>query len=153
MGNFQKKIQLQSESRKAAALRCGLLLVAVAAFYVLLYLHGITCPIKWFTGISCAGCGMTRAWISVLQGKISRAFYFHPLFWILPAAAAVWLAHVGRLIPDKVWKWLSRITLAIFLTVYVVRMFSGSEIVVFEPWQSVPVRLVREIINTICIPS
>ena len=34
--------------------------------------------------IPCPGCGMTRAWISFLNGKINDAFYYHPLFWSVP---------------------------------------------------------------------
>lgn len=40
-------------------------IVSAIAVVVLLYLvlegFGITCPIKFLTGISCAGCGMSRA--------------------------------------------------------------------------------------------
>ena len=45
--------------------------LAVALFYGALQLAGITCPIKYITGISCPGCGMTRAWLSlILRGDI-----------------------------------------------------------------------------------
>lgn len=56
-------------------------IVSAIAVVVLLYLilegFGITCPIKFLTGISCAGCGMSRAWIAVFYLYFARAFYFH----------------------------------------------------------------------------
>lgn len=56
-------------------------IVSAIAVVVLLYLvlegFGITCPIKFLTGISCAGCGMSRAWIAVFHLDLARAFYFH----------------------------------------------------------------------------
>lgn len=64
-------------------------IVSAIAVVVLLYLilegFGITCPIKFLTGISCAGCGMSRAWIAVFYLDFARAFYFH---W-LPVAYTV----------------------------------------------------------------
>lgn len=53
---------------------------AVVVLYVVLENLGITCPIKFFTGISCAGCGMSRAWLSVLRLDMAGAFRYHPLF-------------------------------------------------------------------------
>ena len=57
-------------------------IISAIAVVVLLYLVlegvGITCPIKFLTGISCAGCGMSRAWIAVFHLDFARAFYFHP---------------------------------------------------------------------------
>lgn len=40
---------------------------AVVVLYVILESFGVTCPIKYITGISCAGCGMSRAWIALLH--------------------------------------------------------------------------------------
>lgn len=53
---------------------------AVVVLYVILESFGVTCPIKYITGISCAGCGMSRAWISLLHFNIHDAFMYHPLF-------------------------------------------------------------------------
>ena len=33
----------------------------VVVLYVIIESFGVTCPIKYITGISCAGCGMSRA--------------------------------------------------------------------------------------------
>lgn len=68
---------------------------------VLMQLTGVTCPIQWLTGISCPGCGMTRACLSLLLGirfaggpnaaagfggHIYTAWYYHPLVFVVPPA-------------------------------------------------------------------
>ena len=40
---------------------------------------GISCPIKWLTGIPCPMCGMTRSLTALLQGDIGRSMSFHSL--------------------------------------------------------------------------
>ena len=50
----------------------------------MLYATGIGCPIKFLTGVSCPGCGLTRAWFEALQGNLLRAVAYHPLFWTVP---------------------------------------------------------------------
>ena len=62
----------------------GLSLVALT-----LYATGIGCPIKWLTGVSCPGCGMTRAWLCALRLDAYLAVAYHPLFWMLPLALAL----------------------------------------------------------------
>lgn len=60
----------------------GLGVFAVVA--VLLQVTSIGCPIKLFSGLSCPGCGLTRAWESALTLNIADAIRFHPLFWVVP---------------------------------------------------------------------
>ena len=55
---------------------------AVVVLYVILESFGVTCPIKYITGISCAGCGMSRAWISLLHFNIHEAFMYLSLIHI-----------------------------------------------------------------------
>ena len=60
-------------------------IVSAIAVVVLLYLvlegFGITCPIKFLTGISCAGCGMSRAWIAVFIWILHGHFTFTDYLW------------------------------------------------------------------------
>ena len=65
--------------------------VAVGA--LALYVAGIGCPIKFATGISCPGCGLTRAWLEALQLHFDRAVAYHPLFWLVPVAFIVGAVH------------------------------------------------------------
>ncbi|OIP41063.1 MAG: hypothetical protein AUK47_07060 [Deltaproteobacteria bacterium CG2_30_63_29] len=38
----------------------------------------ILCPFRAITGIECAGCGMTRAWVALAKGEVSLAVAFNP---------------------------------------------------------------------------
>lgn len=51
-----------------------------AAFVVFDY----KCPFLRLTGFPCPGCGMTRAYKSLLAGDLSAAFAYHPLFALAP---------------------------------------------------------------------
>lgn len=108
----------------------------------------ITCPIKFMTGISCAGCGMSRAWLSVLKGDIHKAFYYHPLFWTIPFILIVYLFR--HRIPEKVLHILEVIIIVMFIGTWLYRFtIPNQDIVVFEPWNSFPVRVIRYIVKFI----
>lgn len=99
-----------------------------------LYLRVIGCPIRFLTGVSCAGCGMTRAWMSVLRLDFAAAYRYHPLF-PLPAAAVALYALRGRLRPAFLKGCLYAGAL-LFLAVYLWRMLYGDgSVVAFEPQQ------------------
>ncbi len=129
-----------SERTKAAT---GIILL-----YAALESLGITCPIKFLTGVSCAGCGMSRAWFAVFRGDFAAAFSFHPLFW-LPCAAAV-LYTVRRRIPVHIYKsgWIGVVALA--LTVYLVRLVNPADtIVVFHPADGAAASMIQTMMNAI----
>lgn len=109
---------------------------AVVVLYVVLENLGITCPIKFFTGISCAGCGMSRAWLSVLRLDMAGAFRYHPLFFLPPVALVVILLKSKMNI--KIYKIFMFTIVTAFVIVYVYRMIWGdSDIVVFRPKDSI----------------
>lgn len=121
-------------------------LAGIALFYVLIEAMGITCPILFLTGISCAGCGMSRAWISLLCGDLAGAFAFHPLFW-LPVPAAALLIFRQRM-PVRVFRWGIGIICALFLVVYLVRLFAMNDpVVVFQPSRGLAGRLISCVIR------
>ncbi len=68
-----------------------MLLVGLGIVILFTHVSGIGCPIKWLTGISCAGCGMTRAIFYALQLQFGKAFYYHPLFWMMPFLVLLYL--------------------------------------------------------------
>ena len=108
---------------------------AVVLVYAVFFLLGITCPIKFVTGVSCAGCGMTRAWLQVLRLDLNEAFYFHPLFWTIPVVAVFYF--LRKRFP-RIFRAVAGVVTALFIVVYFVRMFDRScDIVVFEPFKSV----------------
>lgn len=112
-------------------------IICSVAAIVLLYgafaFSGIGCPIKFLTGISCAGCGMTRAWMAVLQGDLRAAWNYHPLFWTIPTALAV--GFIRQRLNKKMLNISLFIFAAVFVIVYVYRLLDpADEIVVFAPW-------------------
>lgn len=119
-------------------------LAAVALFYIVIESLGVTCPILFLTGISCAGCGMSRAWLSLLRLDLAGAFAFHPLFWLPVPAAALLLFR--RRLPRRVFLWAMGAVCALFLGVYLVRLFSpGDDVVVFRPAQGFLVQMLRRL--------
>lgn len=117
-------------------------LAMIAGFYVLLELCGITCPIKYLTGISCPGCGMSRAWLSVLRLDFGAARGFHPLYWLPVPGAALFLLR-GRL-PAALYRWGLGLICGLFLVVYALRLLTpGDMIVVFRPREGLFLRLLR----------
>ena len=70
------------DKKVASKLVPGILIFC--AIPILLYVTGIGCPIKFWTGVSCPGCGMTRAWLAAISGRLDLAVAYHPLFWTVP---------------------------------------------------------------------
>lgn len=104
----------------------------ILLLYWVLHLLGVGCPIRFLTGISCAGCGMTRAWLSVLSLDFQSAFYYHPLWPLVPVAAAVWLLRTR--LPKKFCTAFAYATAALFLAVYLFRLIDpNNPVVTFAP--------------------
>ena len=119
---------------------------AVVVLYVILESFGVTCPIKYITGISCAGCGMSRAWIALLHFNIHDAFMYHPLFFLPPVVVIVML--LKSKINIKIYKIIIFTIIIMFAIVYICRLiWSGDDVVVFEPQNNILFRIIR-IINS-----
>ena len=117
---------------------------AVVVLYVILESFGVTCPIKYITGISCAGCGMSRAWIALLHFNIHEAFMYHPLFFLPPVVVIVML--LKSKINIKFYKIFMFTMAGAFVIVYLYRMFIGTgDIVVFEPQKNILFRIIRKL--------
>ena len=97
------------------------------------------CPIKKVTGLSCAGCGLTRAWVSFLKLDLKQAFYFHPLFWSVPIMYILILLNDTLSSRKKYYIWGGIITL--FLIVYFIRLFGDSSIVNFSYTETIIYKL------------
>ena len=117
---------------------------AVVVLYVILESFGVTCPIKYITGISCAGCGMSRAWRALLHFNIHEAFMYHPLFFLPPVVVIVML--LKSKINIKFYKIFMFTMAGAFVIVYLYRMFIGTgDIVVFEPQNNILFRIIRKL--------
>ena len=117
-----------------------LLFAAMAAFY---FTHG--CPIRFFTGISCPGCGMSRALTALLRLDFPLAFEMHPLVFLLPVAAVIYFAR--RLIPKKALRLIYTLALILLATVYIIRIASGSSIVYADFESGMLFRLFEKLIS------
>lgn len=106
-----------------------LVTLAVAAPIVLFYLT-LGCPLRYFTGICCPGCGMTRALWYVLTLDFATAFHMHPLIFIMPIVAIIFLLR------DKLPPRLRALLVILFCVlmggVYLWRLFNGSDIVYID---------------------
>ena len=120
----------------------------VALIYFVFHLVGIGCPIRFLTGISCMGCGMTRAYSALLRLDIKGAFSFHPLFFLVPVMGALYVCR-GQL--SKRIRKISLFTiLGLFSIIYLLRLFDASDtIVVFEPESGFIFRCVRYLFGRI----
>ena len=121
-------------------------ILAVIFLYAGMQLVGITCPIKYVTGISCAGCGMSRAWMALFRLDFKAAFNYHPLFF-MPLIVVVIFLMKSR-INKKIYKIIMFTVIALFGIIYVYRMiWENGDIVVFKPREGILFRLTN-IFNT-----
>ena len=124
--NFSWLVKVLKKWREA-----GLLLAALGIVMLIREVSGIGCPFQWLTGISCAGCGMTRAVLCAVRFQFGEAFYYHPLFWVIPFGAVLFCFR--EKIPARYRKGLAWITVVCFGAVYLVRLFfSDHQVVVAE---------------------
>lgn len=76
--------------------------VGMLIYAVILYVFQLGCPILRITGLPCPGCGMTRAWLSVLRLDFAAAFSYNPMFWAVPVLCLM-LWFDGNIFPKKLW--------------------------------------------------
>ncbi|MBP1754051.1 MAG: putative rane protein [Firmicutes bacterium] len=98
-----------------------LLLFAIASLYTVLSLLHIGCPLKFLSGISCPGCGMTRAVFSVLHLDFASAWYYHPLFMLAPVIVLLYL--FDFYLNPKLLKIIWVMIISAFLIIYLIRLF------------------------------
>ena len=116
----------------------------ILLFYIAIESIGITCPIKFLTGISCAGCGMSRAFLAALKLDFVSAFHFHPLFWLVIPTVLLFI--FKNKIPF--FKIFFIIIVTIFIITYLIRMFQPNDnIVVFEPQAGFIYRVIHKLIQ------
>ncbi len=118
---------------------------AIVLLYGVFALFGAGCPIKFLTGISCGGCGMSRAWLCALRLDFAGAMEYHPLFWLVIPAALI-------IIFEKKFPRFAKVSLsviiALFLIVYFVRLADPScDVVVFRPKEGLVYRLCSYILS------
>lgn len=112
----------------------AVLLIGLVLIIIILYVTGLGCPIKHMTGISCPGCGMTRAVLEAVQLHFTAAFHYHPLFWTLPLIVA--LCGLQEKLSKRLVNGIALTLVAAFLMVYAVRLINPQNTVVVADWNS-----------------
>lgn len=100
-------------------------LAALVLFYAV-----VGCPLRCFFGICCPGCGMTRATLSILKLDFAGAFSYHPLVFIMPVCALVFI--LRKKLSAKVCNGLIALAVILFLGVYIYRLVTGNEYVYID---------------------
>lgn len=133
--HFIRNIKEQMMKDKISAI------FAISFLYFIIELFGITCPIKYLTGISCAGCGMSRAWLSLLHGNLRLAFHYHPLF-LLVIPMIIFFLLKDRF-SSKVKKLLITFFACIFLITYFIRLiFLPNDIICARPSDGIIAKII-----------
>lgn len=107
----------------------------ILCFYVaFLTITGIGCPIRFFTGISCPGCGMSRAVLFLLSGHFDAAFHMHPLvFVVIPAGLWLFFGPERRPFLRRIKKGLIVLLVILFVAVYFYRIFRHDPLLSIDP--------------------
>lgn len=101
------------------------LLFCIILFY---YFSDMGCPILFFTGIPCLGCGMTRACISMIQLDFYNAFHYHPLCFFLPFIAIILL--FNNKLSKKIYEKCLIGIVSLFVIIYLLRLFNPMDTIV-----------------------
>lgn len=101
----------------------------IAFLIFLFFFVGYHCPIRLLIGISCPGCGMTRAWLSFVQLDIYKAFYYHPLFFLAPIFLYILFGKKPLFGNKRKERKLYIFIIFAFMIVYIIRIMIPNEIV------------------------
>ncbi|MBE5859049.1 MAG: DUF2752 domain-containing protein [Butyrivibrio sp.] len=121
-------------------------LVLLPLAVVIIIYAFIGCPIKYFTGVSCPGCGMTRAWLMAFRLDFAGAFSYHPLFMLGPVLIlAIYLYEKTN---RKLYLVVLILLMILFFMVYFIRLFDpNDQVVTFDVQKSVLIKILRALFN------
>lgn len=110
------------ENQKVASSKKELIWIALIVLY-----RCIGCPIRFFVGITCPGCGMTRAVSSLAQLDLLQALKYHPLIVLLPFY--VILGFAQKRIHERWLTIIAGISVLLFGLVYAIRLYCHDPVV------------------------
>ena len=100
------------------------LLAFLLYFFLANYFLDRYCPSVLIFGIPCPACGMTRAFVLLLKGRIFDALFMHPLILVTVVLILTFiLFRYILLIDTKSLQTLLLSVLIIAIVIYIVRMF------------------------------
>lgn len=119
--------------------------IVILAIIVVAFLY--KCPYDYLFGISCPGCGMTRACFALLKLDFKLALYYHPLCVLMPILAIGFLLDKFNFIKieEKYKKLILAIICLLFIFVYILRMFHENDVVRFHPEDALIIRIWNQI--------
>ena len=94
---------------------------------IFVFSNKFECPVKKYIGIPCPSCGLTRAFILLLQMKFKESFKMHPmLIFILPAIFLAFIqdnfyTHKNKFVNAYIY-----ISSVSFFIVYIIRLATNS---------------------------
>lgn len=112
------------------------------------------CPFRFFLGVPCPGCGMTRAFLSLLRLDFKMAFAYHPL-WPLVILIAIlcilkWCFYREKcFIDSKIKNIVIFCIVFIFVLVYIIRVASKDPIVMPNVKSGFVYMVVNDIIKNV----
>ena len=119
--------------------------VGVILVGIFFLLEGYRCPIKLLLGVSCPGCGMTRAVLAALRFDFASAFFYHPLWIFLPAFGILYLL-LQRRRSERSVALLLIVGCAVMLAVYFYRLLLlPQDVVVWNPENGLLARWIEAI--------
>lgn len=98
-------------------------LIVLLVLLIIIFIY--QCPIKYFFHIPCPGCGITRAYLSVLSLDFKSAFQYHPLFFtVVPTILYISHRSVLRIkLSYKIEKIYFGVLMCMFFAVYIIRYY------------------------------
>ncbi len=79
-----KKLKETGRRLLADVKEYGMAGILFLAYYGLVHLFRTAfCPMIHFTGLPCAGCGLTRAFLFLLRGEFARAASINPMVYLV----------------------------------------------------------------------
>ena len=143
---MQKIREITGGRFKKLTLDVLIITLSLGLVYLIFYIAKVGCPIKFLTGISCMGCGMTRAYICLFHLDFGGAFKYHPLFFLPPFLALLLIFE--EKISRRVFRILMFTMIAAFSIIYIIRLLDGKDdVVVFEPENGAIFRMLRLLKN------
>lgn len=94
-----------------------LITLALVLNAVFLYVSGIGCAARYFLGIPCPGCGMTRALLALLRGDVIASLKYHFMLFSVPVFYLYFLFD-GRIFKNKK---VNTLVLSLIITGFILR--------------------------------
>jgi len=123
------------------------LCAVLCAAAMLLDLLGIGCPIRFLTGIPCAGCGLSRAALAAVHLHFREALSYHPLIFLVPCFPLLVL--IRSRVPGNIRKLCTGILISIFLAVYVVRLWKHDPVLEIDITSGLIYRILRRVTHVL----